>query len=161
MIALKPGDILLWRVDQEAPLLDRLIGWGESKLKQRAPQGYQYYHVAFLSSAINWMYSSQPPKIDLYPVPNPLPDYVEVYRLRGGATEAGLANVFKYAESRRGRWYDFLGVATAGFVELGGLEFCSLLANDSYCQYPVCLCQNIRFPTPDDFAASGALIRVT
>lgn len=160
MPELQPGDILAWRVDKEAPIWDRLIGWGESLIKQRTPQGYQYYHVAIVSPDVQRMYSSQPPKIDLYPVPDPLPSHIEVYRLKGGAAFPGLANVFKYAESRRGRWYPMLGVITAGWLQ-GNLEFCSQLTEDSFCQYPVALCQNIRFSSPDDIAASSALIRIT
>lgn len=158
---IQPGDLLLWRVDPQASLVDRLIGWGESKLRQRTPQGYQYYHVAFVSADPKYMYSSQPPCINLYPIPDPLPSYIEVYRLKDLANEAGLAFVFAYAESRRGRWYDFLGVLTAGLIEVGGLEFCSQLAMDAFVHYPVCLCENIRFASPDDIAGSDKLIRIS
>ena len=156
---IQAGDVLLWRVGPGAPLLDRFIGWGESLIKQRTPQGYQYYHVAIVSASPKFMYSSQPPKIDLYPVPDPMEDHIEVYRLKGGASPQGLTNVFAYAESRRGRWYPFLGVLTAGWLQ-GNLEFCSQLTEDAYCEYPVALCEDIRFTSPDDIASSKFLTRI-
>ena len=107
------------------------------------------------------MYSAQPPRIQLYPIPDPLPPYIEVHRLRDGTTQGGVENIFAYANSRLGRLYDFAGVLTAGFLEIGGLEFCSQLTEDAFCEYPVCLCENIRFTSPDDIANSGALKRIS
>lgn len=160
-MTVQPGDILLWRVVPGAPLLDRLIGWGESKLKQRTATGYQYYHVAFVAADPKLMYSAQPPRIQLYPIPDPLPEYIEVWRLKERVTAHGLSNVFAYANLRLGKWYDFIGVLTAGFLEIGGLEFCSQLTEDAYCEYPVALCENIRFSSPDDIANSKHIARVT
>jgi hypothetical protein len=156
---IQSGDLLLWRVDSNAGWVDRLIGWGESLIKQRTPQGYQYYHVAFVSANPAFMYSSQPPKIDLYPIPDPLPQNVEVWRLKESVSPEGLSNVFRYAESRRGRLYPFLGVLSAGWLQ-GNLEFCSQYTEDSFCEYPVALCEDIRFTSPDDIAASNLIKRI-
>jgi hypothetical protein len=159
-MTLLPGDILMFRVDPGAPLLDRLIGWGESKLKQRTPQGYQYYHVAFVSADVTRMYSAQPPTINLYPIENPLPSYIEVYRVRGGLSPVQLKDIFNYADSRKGKCYDFIGVGTFGFLEIGGLEFCSQFTEDSFANGQVVLSPDIRFTTPDDVADSPFLVKV-
>lgn len=159
-IKLQPGDILLWRVGPEASWVDRLIGWGESMIHEKTPQKAQYYHVAFVSGDVTKMYSSQPLRIKLYSVPDPLPSWIEVYRLKGTIDPEGLGRVFAYADSRCGRFYDFLGVFTAGRIELGGLEFCSQLTEDAFFEYPIALSPDVRFSSPDDIAASTALTRV-
>jgi hypothetical protein len=158
---LQPGDLLLWKVGPGANLLDRLIGWGESKIGQVFDHGRQYYHVATVSADITLMYSAQPPKIDLYPIPTPLPPYIEIRRLKAGVTPEGLYRVFDYLESRRGRWYDFLGVLTFGMIEVGGLEFCSQLTEDGWMKYPVEISPDSRWTTPDDIAFSDAFITIT
>jgi len=154
-MTLQPGDILLWRVDPGANLLDRFVGWGESFLHQKTPQGYQYYHVAFVSMDIRRMYSSQPPKINLYDIPDPLPDNIEVWRLKNPAA-ASWPGIFRYANSRCGRVYPFLGVLTAGWLS-GNLEFCSQFTEDSFACGQVVLSQSIRFTSPDDIASSALL----
>lgn len=107
------------------------------------------------------MYQAKPTKTDLYPVPDPLPAYVEVWRFKAGLKDAsGLARVFAYAESRRGKLYDWIGVLTAGFIEVGGLEFCSQLTEDAFLQYPYTLCPDVRFTTPDDIANSSLLFKI-
>ena len=116
---LLPGDILCWRVTPEAPLVGRMIGWAEHRLGDQKGDAADY-HVAFVSQDVSQIYSAKPPKIDLYPIPNPLPSYIEVHRLRTSPTPDQLQAIFKYAESRRGKSYDFLGVLTAGMVEIGG-----------------------------------------
>jgi hypothetical protein len=156
---LQPGDVLLWRVVPQAPWKDRLIGWGENLIHQVASDGYEYYHVAFVSNDTNQMYSSQPPKIDLYPIPKPLPDYVEVYRTITPLDHVQLINIFKYAESRRGRPYPFIGVLTIGWLS-GNLEFCSQYTEDSFACGQVVLSDDIRFTTPDDIANSSLIKRV-
>lgn len=155
---IQPGDILLWRVDPRAPVLDRLIGWGEKLIKQRGPQDSQYYHVAFVSQDVTQMYSSQPPMIDLYPVPDPIEDHIEIYRLKNPLA-ASWPDIFKYAESRRGRIYPFLGVLTAGWLS-GNLEFCSQYTEDSFACGQVVLSSAIRFTSPDDIASSPSLVRI-
>lgn len=155
---LEPGDILLWRIYPGASLLDRFVGWGENKILKQAPiSKYQYYHVAFVAANPKNYYSAQPPKIDKFLVPDPLPDNVEVYRWVEPLSSDGLNKVFQYAESRRGSWYPFLGVLTAGWLS-GNLEFCSQYTEDSFAHYPRLLSPNIRFTTPDDIASSSELI---
>ena len=155
---LQPGDILLWRVDPGAPLLDRLIGWAERRLGDQ--RSAAYYHVGFVSNATSLFYEAKPPRVCLAPIPNPLPPYVEVYRLRGSIDPTALRRVLDYADTRIGRLYDFLGVLTAGFIEVGGLEFCSQYTEDSFAAYPVELCPDVKFTTPDDVANSAMLVRV-
>ena len=161
MIQLQPADILLWRVDPKASFWDRLIGWGESKIGELTPQGYQYYHVGFVAANPKNYYQAKPPKLDKFILPDPFDFNIEVYRLKTPPTVEGLARIFAYAESRRGTWYDFLGVATFGFIELGGLEFCSQYTEDSFAHDGILLCPDIRFATPDDIAASESLVRVS
>lgn len=158
---LRPGDILAWRVSPGAPLLERFIGWCQhAVLKQTTSSAYQYYHISFVAANPKYHYSSQPPKIDKFLLPDPLPDNVEVYRLNMPITDTGLAAVFAYAESRRGSWYPILGVLTAGALQ-GNLEFCSQYTEDAFAHYPVLLCENIRFTTPDDVVNSRCLVRAT
>ena len=154
-----PGDILAWRVDPKAPVIDRLIGWGESKIGQVAPKDAQYYHVAFIAANPKYFYSSQPPYINKFLLPDIMPFNVETYRTKMTLQPEGLANVFQYAESRRGRLYPFMGVLTLGWLQ-GNLEFCSQLVEDSFAHYPLLLCPDIRFTTPDDIVNSLLLERV-
>lgn len=156
---LQPLDILCWRVTPEAPLFGRMIGWAERKMGEQRGDA-AYYHVAFVSPMTSWMYASKPPMIDLYPIPNPLPTYVEVHRLRIPATPEQYHQIFSYAHSRKGRPYDFIGVLTAGMVELGGLEFCSLYVLNSFANGQIVLASNIEFPTPDDIAGSSLIARI-
>lgn len=157
---MQPGDILAWKVNPSAPLKDRIIGWGESKLKQATAGGYEYYHVAIVSTNLGWMYSAQPPRINLYPIPNPLPSFVEVYRLKGIVDPIRIGDVLDYCDSRRGRRYDFVGVLTFGMIEFGGLEFCSQLTEDAYERYPICLNEKEQFTTPDDIVNSPLLVKI-
>ncbi len=157
---LLPGDILLWRIDKGAPLIDRLIGWGERRLKQDHSDVVNYYHVSFVSMNTAKMYSAQPPKIDLYWIPDPLPAYVEIYRVRQGLSDKQRTTIFRYAQMRCGKPYDFLGVLTGGFVEVGGLEFCSKYTNDSYSYGNITLCPSQELISPDDIAASPQLVFV-
>ena len=159
MSILLPADILAWRVDPKASVIDRLIGWGEYNLQEKTPQGYQYYHVAFVAPNTKQMYSAQPPSLNLYPIEDPLPDHIEVYRMIKTPSTEQLSSIFRYAEGRRGTWYDFLGVMTAGFIEIGGLEFCSQYTEDSFANGQIVLASDIRFTTPDDIAGSPYLER--
>jgi len=149
---LQPGDILLWRVVPGLPLYERFIGWSQLRvLKQKGVTGQQYYHCALVAANPKSYYSSQPPKIDKFVLPDPLPSNVEVWRLNEPLDPLKLALVFQYAESRRGKWYPLLGVITAGWLQ-GNQEFCSQYLEDSYAHYPVLLCNDIRFATPDGIA---------
>jgi hypothetical protein len=155
-MTLRPLDVLCWRVDKGAPLVGRMIGWAERRLGDQKGTA-AYYHVAFVSADVTKMYSSQPPRINLYPVPSPIPSYVEVRRLTTPPTPEQLKAIFEYADSRISRLYDFMGVCTAGFVEIGGLEFCSKYTLDSFAEGQIVLAPTIQFPTPDDIAASPLL----
>jgi hypothetical protein len=153
MMLLQPGDILAWCVTPDAPLVGRMIGWAERQLGDQKGDA-AYYHVAIVSQNITEMYASRPPKIDLYPTPLPLPNYIELHRLRIAPDSDQLKAVFSYAESRRGRPYDFLGVLTVGNVEMGGLEFCSKYVLDCFAEAQIVLAPNVQFPTPDDIGGS-------
>lgn len=159
---LQPGDILLWRVDPGAPLWDRLIGWGERMLKQSNSEKKNYYHVAFVSADPRMMYSAEPPRIALLPVPSPIPDYIEVYRVKSesapGPIQLGL--IFKYADSQIGRFYNFLGVLTGGYVQVGKFLFCSQFTWIAYSNGGIWLCPYEFLESPDDVAASSLLMRV-
>lgn len=157
---LQPGDVLLWRIDPGAPWVDRLIGWGERRLGQGIKGKADYYHVGFVSRIPGQFYESKPPRIALSPIPNPLPSYVETYRLRSPPHPDLLKAVFDYADTRVGNLYDFLGVLTGGFVEIAGLEFCSKFTNDSFSYAGIVLCPNQELISPDDIAASPLLQRV-
>jgi hypothetical protein len=129
-------------------------------LKERTPQDAQYYHVAFVSADPTKMYSSQPPKVGLYPIEYPFPDHVEVCRLIHPPTPEQLTAIFKYADSRLGRLYPFLGVLTAGWLS-GNLEFCSQFTEDSFACGQIVLSTDIRFTSPDDIAASPLMVPVS
>lgn len=150
-MTLQPFDILLWKVSPSASLIERAIGWAEARLGDQ--QGAAFYHVGFVSGSSKTFYQSKPPKIQLTPVPDPLPPYIVPYRLIAPPTPAQLTMIFAYANSRLGRPYDFLGVLTAGYVEVGGLEFCSKYTNDSGAAAQIVLSSKIQ-PTPDDIANS-------
>lgn len=148
MLSLVPGDILAWRVDPQASLVDRLIGWGEQKVLKDGTNGYAYYHISVVSRNPKQHYSAQPLKIDIYDLPDPLPDHVEVYR-KPNLDPISLERVFVYGDSRKGKLYPILGVLTAGWLS-GNLEFCSQYTVDMWFQYTLNLSTNPRFSTPDN-----------
>ena len=129
-------------------------------LKERAPGNAWFYHVAFVSENPKMMYSSQPPKIGLYPIPDPLEDHIDIYRLIRPPAPEQLVSIFKYAAGRVGRWYPFLGVLTAGWLS-GNLEFCSQYTEDSFACGQIVLSTDIRFTSPDDIAASPLIAKVS
>lgn len=150
---LQPADILLWRIVKDSLWFERFIGWGEYHVLKEGKADYQYYHIAFVAANPKYYYSSQPPSIQKFLAPDQWPDNVEVFRRKEPFDPESLSNVFQYAESRRGRIYPFLGVFTAGWLQ-GNLEFCSQLTEDAFAHYPLLLCPDIRFSTPDDIASS-------
>ena len=152
---LLPGDILCWCVTNQAPLMGLMIGAVERKIGDQVGPA-AFYHCAIVSANTSLMYASRPPRIDLYPIPLPLPAYIEVRRTKVKLTDEQIKAIFYYAESRRGRLYPFLGVLTAGWLS-GNLEFCSQYVEDSYANGQVVLAPDIRFTTPDDIANSGLL----
>lgn len=160
-MTLQPGDVLLWRIGPGAPWFDRLIGWGERRLGQGIKGKADYYHCGFVSRAPNLFYQAKPPRICLSPVPAPFPPYLEAYRLILPPTPERLKAVFDYADSRLGRPYDWMGVLTGGFVEIGNLEFCSKLLNNSFSYAGLVLRPDEELISPDDIAASPLLFRLS
>jgi uncharacterized protein YycO len=157
---LQPGDILAFKVGPEAPLLDRLIGWGERMLKQSNSDKKNYYHIAFVSHDPTHMYSAEPPRIGLLPIPSPIPNYIEVYRLINPPTADQLKQVFTYADSQLGNLYNFLGVLTGGYVQVGKFQFCSQFTWIAYNQGGIDLCPYEFLESPDDIANSKVLVQV-
>ena len=157
---LQPADLLLWRVDPSAGWFDRLVGWGESKLGLQGPGGYQYYHVAFVAPNPKNYYSSQPPTINKFICPDTWPTNVEQWRLNFQPSPRQLNSMFQYAESRRGKWYPFIAVATAGMLQIGGLECCSQYTEDTFARGQIFLSPDLMFATPDGIASSPLLQRI-
>jgi hypothetical protein len=154
-MVLLPADILCWAVSPQAPVMGRLIGYAERKIGDQVGP-WAFYHCAIVSANISLMYASRPPKIDLYPIPDPLPAYIEVRRTKVKLTDDQIKAIFYYADSRKGNIYPFLGVITFGWLS-GNLEFCSQYVEDSYANGQVVLAPDIRFTTPDDISNSGLL----
>ena len=154
---LQPCDVLMFRAGPGAPLLGRLIGWAETALRQPGSGQRNYYHVAFVSDDTRLMWSAQPPVIDRYPIVSPLPDYIEVRRPAPALTPAEVANILAYAQTRRGVWYDFIGCLTAGYVEVGGLEFCSKFLNDAFSHAPRVVVPDATLISPDAVGSAPML----
>lgn len=157
---LQPGDVLMFRVDDGAPLIDRLIAWGERMLKQSNADKKNYYHVGFVSADPRKYYESKPPRICLTDVPQPLPDYVEVYRPLTPLTPDQLKKIFTYANSKIGTLYNFLGVLTAGYVQIGQFMFCSQFTWVSYSQASFYFCPYEFLESPDDIPVCPPLVLV-
>lgn len=157
--SLLPGDILMWRIAQGASLVPRLIGWAESKLGQGS-KSRQYYHVGFVGPDNGHFYQSRPPKICNTPIPRPLPDYVEVYRLKQPPNAVELSRIFSYAESQVGKWYNFIGVLTWGYLQVGDLPYCSQFTWQAYTHGNILLCPWDKLESPDDIASSELLERI-
>jgi uncharacterized protein YycO len=156
---LQPSDLLLWRIDSEASWFERLIGWGERQLGEQ--QGdVAYYHVGICGPDALHYYDSAPGGVKNRNVPDWLPDHVEVYRFKIAPAPAQLAKMFSYANSQIGTGYNYIGVLTAGWIEVAGKPFCSELvwrictyAGIVICPWQTCL-------SPDDVASSPLLERV-
>jgi hypothetical protein len=155
-----PGDILAFRVDPGAPVLDRLIGWGERMLKQSNSDKKNYYHVAIASQDPTMMYSAQPPRIGLFPIPAPLPDYIEIYRLINPQSPVELSAMYSYLTSRLGVPYNFLGVLTGGYIQIGSFEYCSQLTWIAETYGNRTLCPYEFLESPDDIVNSKILVQI-
>ena len=158
---IQPGDLLLWRVGPGASWIDRLIGWGERRLGQPSPNGNSYYHVGFVGPGCLKFYQSKPPCICNTTVPDPLPANIEVYRLKVPLTDDQLHRVYNYANSQLGKWYNFLGVLTGGFIQVGDFSFCSQFAWQAYTYAGIVLCPWETLRSPDDIAASPLIAKVS
>jgi hypothetical protein len=158
---LQPGDVLFFAVTPQAPIWDRAIGWGERMLKQSNSDKKNYYHVAFVSEDTTKMWSAQPPWIDLYDIPTPLPDYIEVYRPIRPLVPGQLLAIFSYAESVRHTLYNFLGVLTAGYIQVGHFLYCSQFTWIAYSQAGFFFCGYEFLESPDDLVKCPPLKLVT
>lgn len=156
-IQLLPGDILLWRIASGASWVDRTIGWGERVLNQAGSKEVNYYHVGFVGPGVLKFYQSKPPCICNSDMPEALPPYMEVYRLRTPLRDDQLHKIFTYANSQLGKWYNFLGVLTGGFVQVGSFSFCSQFTWQAYTYAGIVLCPWETLESPDDIAASPLL----
>jgi hypothetical protein len=106
-------------------------------------------------------YDSEPGGVANRLIPVPLPANIEVYRFIVPFTPAGLLKMWTYANSQKGTGYNYIGVLTAGFIQIAGKPFCSELvwriatyAGVVICPWRTCL-------SPDDIAASLLLKRVS
>lgn len=157
---LQPSDILLWRVNPAASWIDRFIGWGERLTGQINSRQVNYYHVAMVGVDPLHYYDSAPGGIKNSLIPIPWPSNIEVYRLIAPLSGKQMSAMWTYANSQIGTGYNYVGVFTAGMVEVLGKPFCSELvwrmatyAGTVICPWKTCL-------TPDDIAASLLLERV-
>lgn len=157
---LLPGDILLWKVTPQASLIDRLVGWGERFTGQVDSTVTNYYHVGIVGVDPLHFYDSAPGGVKNSLIPIPFPLNIEVYRFIQPLTADQLLKMWTYANSQKGVGYNYVGVLTAGLVEVFGKPFCSELvwrivtyAGRVICPWKTCL-------TPDDIANSSLLQRV-
>lgn len=157
---LKPGDILLWRITPESPWFDRAIGWGETKTGQVNSKFVNYYHAGIVGVDPLHFYDSRPGGVKNDLIPIPWPSYIEVYRMKVPFTDDELKKMWIYANSQLGVGYNWIGVLTAGLVQIMGKPFCSELvwriatyAGRFICPWKTCL-------SPDDIAASLQLERI-
>lgn len=157
---LRPGDILLWRVVPGATWFERLIGWGEKFLHQIGSTNVNYYHVGFVGPGVFKYYESRVPVICNSDIPNPLPENIEVYRLKTPLTGDQLAKIYSYANSQLGKWYNLLGVLTGGFIQIGSFAFCSQYTWQAFTYAGIVLCPWESLESPDDIAASSMLERI-
>lgn len=155
---LQPLDLLLFRVGPTADFIARTIGWAEQRLKE--PGTAQYYHVGFVGPDIKHYYESRVPRIKNTDMPDPIPPHIEVYRFISEITPASRAFIYSYANSQLGKWYNLLGVLTAGLIQIGDFPYCSQFAWECYTQGGVTICPYSSLLSPDDVASSRYLLRV-
>ena len=93
-------------------------------------------------------------------MPDPLPEHIEVYRLKQELTQDQLTKIFTYANSQIGKWYNFLGVLTGGFIQIGPIAFCSQFTWQAFTYAGIVLCPWEELESPDDIAASPLLNRI-
>jgi hypothetical protein len=153
-VILQPGDLLFWRIDPGASWVDRLIGWGERRLHEPHSDTVNYYHVGIVGPDALHYYNSAPGGVKNNPIPNPWPSYIEVRRFIRLLDNIQLDKMWQYANSQIGTGYNYVGVLSAGLIEILGKPFCSELvwriltyAGVVICPWETCL-------SPDDLAAS-------
>ena len=157
LIKLQPGDILLWRIGPSASWIDRLIGWGERKTGDINSAQVNYYHAGMVGPDALHYYESKPGGFRNTPIPSPWPDYLEVKRFIIPLTPDELTKMWIQANSQLGTGYNYIGVLSAGFIEVAGKPFCSesvwrlcTFAARVICPWKKCL-------SPDDLEASSVL----
>ena len=160
-VILKPTDILLWRVSPGSNWIDRLVGWGERFTSQVNSNQVNYYHVAMVGVDPLHYYDSAPGGVKNSLIPIPLPPNIEVYRFIMPIGDLQQKAMWTYANSQLGTGYNYVGVFSAGLIEVLGKPFCSELvwrmgtyAGVVVCPWKTCL-------SPDDIAASPILKRVS
>lgn len=121
-----------------------------------------FYHVAIIGPGAEHYYESAPfGGVQNTLVPTPLPDCIEVYRFVQPLTDADKAKMWAYANAQLGKGYNYIGVLTAGWIEVAGKPFCSELvwricaaASRNLCDWMTCI-------SPDDLAESPSLQKVS
>ena len=160
-MTLQPGDILAWRIGPGASWIDRLIGWGERKTGQPNSDKVNYYHVAIVGPDASHYYESAPPGgVQNTIVPATLPECIEVYRFKEPLTPDELHKMWTYANAQLGKGYNYIGVLTAGYVQIAGKPFCSELVWDICISATRKLCDWMMCISPDDDVACPDLTLV-
>ena len=162
MIQLQPGDILAWRVGPGSSWVDRLIGWGEAKTGNGCANGNEYYHVAIVGPDASHYYESAPAGgVQNNLVPVALPENVEVYRFIQPLTPDDLRHMWVYANAQLGKGYNYVGVLTAGFIQVAGKPFCSELVWDICVSAQRVICNWGMCISPDEIVESNVLSRIS
>ena len=155
-----PTDILLWRIGPGDSWVDRFVGWGERLTGQANSSVVNYFHIAMVGVDSLHYYDSAPGGVKNSLIPIPFQANVEVYRFINPIALDQQAKMWAYANSQLGVGYNYVGVLTAGLVEILGKPFCSELvwrmatyAGVVMCPWKTCL-------SPDDMAASALLKKI-
>ena len=116
---------MAWRIGSGASWVDRLIGWGERKTGQTNSDKVNYYHVGIVGPTKDHFYQSAIfGGVRNSDVPNPLPNYIEVYRFKEPLSQDDLTKMWTYANAQLGKGYNYVGVLTAGWLQIAGKPFC-------------------------------------
>jgi len=149
--------------------LDKLIGWGQKVIHQALTDA-AYCHVAIVGPTADQMYEAVVPKVHHIPI-----DWekltkrntVDVFRVNN-VTPEQVARVMAYCKKEEdgGEWYDWLAIASMGFLQFGRASVCSQLGWNAWADADVVLCDTADLESPDDIAASkkttlvGTMIRI-
>jgi uncharacterized protein YycO len=159
-VNIQPSDILLWKVDAESSLVDRIVGWAERKSGQPSIDGTQFYHVGIIGPDALHYYDSAPGGIKNSIISAIWPDHLQVYRFKKPVTPDQQKLMWSYANSQIGVGYNWIGALTLGWIEVAGKPFCSEFVW-RVCTYAgIVICPWQTFLSPDDIAVSSMLRRV-
>ena len=154
---LQPSNILLWRIGPGSSWVDRAVGWGERFLHEPHSETVNYYHVGIVGPDALHFYDAAPGGVKNRDIPSPWPSYIEVRRFITPLKDDQLTLMWQYANSQLGTGYNYLGVISAGMIQVLGKPFCSELvwriatyAGIVLCPWETCL-------SPDDIAESNIL----